>query len=663
MKSIRFKLLIYFGLAIVVVCTALGMLASYTASQALEQKTEEALTQYAKNAADLVGSKIDYHLLAIESVASRDDIRTMNWQEQLEDLKEESDRLGYLTMAVVTPDGVAHYVDGTETYLGDRSYIQKAFAGESNMSDILISRVINAPVIMVAAPIYGEFQEIVGVLIARLAGTSLSHIITDISFGESGYAYMINGEGTMVAHRNEQLVLDQVNYIEEGKSDATLQELSFFMSTMVTEGTVMATYNYEGVVRYASSATVEGTDWYIAVATTQSEVMAAIRDLYRNIFLSSAFVLVIGLALIYGLAQKVIINPLFQLKKELSTLAEKGGDLTQKVETPSNDEIGDLAQAVNSFIEKIHRIVSSVKDSSNLVTASTTEIATAMIHTGQSASQISQSIEEIADGASKQSEEASKIIVMMNQADQGMSLGLHNSKRLVEKATQATSLAEKGEMAINEAISNLNMVEKTVEFATEAIQNLGLRSSEIGEIVTIITNISNQTNLLALNAAIEAARAGEQGKGFAVVSEEVRKLAEESKESAEKISRLIKDIQAETSVTVRSMESNLEVVKKQLHIITQGGDMLKEIVIEVTDTKTDSLRLQDVFSSLNKSFEEVQRAIQEISTLIENTAAASEEVASSAEEQLATVEEVSVHTDEVAKAASKLNEEVGRFKT
>ncbi len=139
---------------------------------------------------------------------------------------------------------------------------------------------------------------------------------------------------------------------------------------------------------------------------------------------------------------------------------------------------------------------------------------------------------------------------------------------------------------------------KRLSYATDSIQKLGKRSEEIGGIITVISDIAEQTNLLALNAAIEAARAGEQGKGFAVVASEVRKLAEQSKQASGQITGLINDIQAETSVTVRTMESNLLAVNEQVMIINKGGEALEEIVDKVIETETGVEHMKNSFSNV-----------------------------------------------------------------
>ncbi len=229
-------------------------------------------------------------------------------------------------------------------------------------------------------------------------------------------------------------------------------------------------------------------------------------------------------------------------------------------------------------------------------------------------------------------------------------------------AIESSKIARKGEEAINEAIKHLSAVTQTVSYATDSIQKLGKRSEEIGGIITVITGIAEQTNLLALNAAIEAARAGDQGKGFAVVASEVRQLAEQSSLASGQITNLINDIQAETSVTVRTMESNLLAVEEQVTIINKGGTALKEIVEKVVETEKGVEQMKSAFSHVNDNSLGVQQAIHDISRIIEDAAAATEEIAATSEEQYATVAEITQNSDELATIADKLQNEVNKFK-
>lgn len=201
-----------------------------------------------------------------------------------------------------------------------------------------------------------------------------------------------------------------------------------------------------------------------------------------------------------------------------------------------------------------------------------------------------------------------------------------------------------------------------VRASADSVKALGRRSEEIGGIITVISEIADQTNLLALNAAIEAARAGEHGKGFAVVADEVRKLAEQSSKSANKIGSLIAGIQSETNDIVIKIEHNVSSVQSQMEVIAQVGASLKEIVSFTQGTEERSNEMKEVLTSVLKNSQQVLASIEEISAIVEQSAASAQEVAAASEEQSATIEEVTASANSLAKMAEDLTEEVSKFK-
>ena len=216
-------------LLLLLICGGMGLLSYRAASHALQNSIELSLPSMAKESAKYVRVRLDNYLLGIEGVANRLVIKSMDWKKQRPALENETKRLGYLGMGIVAPDGLAQYPDGSTAQLGDRQYVKDAFAGKTAISDVVISRITNQPVIMLATPIRSESDKIAAVLIARLDGSLLSEITDQIKYGVRGYSYIINKEGALVAHNNREFVLKARNFLEEGKTNSEFRRLSEMM--------------------------------------------------------------------------------------------------------------------------------------------------------------------------------------------------------------------------------------------------------------------------------------------------------------------------------------------------------------------------------------------------------------------------------------------------
>lgn len=376
-----------------------------------------------------------------------------------------------------------------------------------------------------------------------------------------------------------------------------------------------------------------------------------------GISLVITFLIIVGIS---AFIQRQIISPIGKLSRNANELANL--NLKVKLLNPKGkDEIAELGHSFKKMRDHLMEVTTNVANSAHLIAESSKLLAESGHQTSESSTQIALTMNDVATGATTQFDKAGRILMMMEQTVQEVNNSLKRVEETLINAMDSTQIARKGKDAINEAIKHLDTLTQTVAYATDSIQKLGKRSEEIGGIITVITGISSQTNLLALNAAIEAARAGDHGKGFAVVAEEVRKLAEQSSLSAAQITNLIEDIQAETSVTVRTMESNLVAVKEQATIINKGGIALEEIVKKAEETEDGVQQMKTAFEHVNTNSLHVQHAIQDISRIIEDSASATEEVAAISEEQSATIEEITSSSDELATIADKLRNEVNKF--
>lgn len=379
-----------------------------------------------------------------------------------------------------------------------------------------------------------------------------------------------------------------------------------------------------------------------------------------TILLWATIIITIATIILSFVLARMITKPIMNLLRIAEKVAD--GDLREKIDTKRKDEFGRLIIAFNTMVDKLKALVINIQKGSNHVVEASEYLKISSEETGRASEEIAQSMIQISTG----SEDSMKEIGIVENISGDLSKQGDQLYKNIEKtyniAEESSTSAEQGQQAIEIAIGQLETVTETVTFATNAIEKLQKRSQQIGNMVNMIENISSQTNLLALNAAIEAARAGKHGTGFAVVAEEVRDLAEESAETASKITSLIEDINSETTVTTNSMSVNINEIEKQIDIINKAESALDNIVEKSKQTKTEVADIREFSINLKKKTDMLDSAVHSISAIIEENAASSEEVSAYTEEQSATVEEVAASADELLSMAQSLNDIIAVFK-
>ncbi|MFW5981196.1 MAG: methyl-accepting chemotaxis protein, partial [bacterium] len=541
-NSIKIRQMVLIGLLIFLVCLFLGTIAYINTLNTIHNEIEESLVEKAVDVGMLVRARLNMAVDQLEGIANQEIIKDMNWRDIKPILEKEMERTGYATIALVEPGGSTRYPDGSTLELGDRDYVQEAFRGNSNVSDMLISRAINQPVSMVAVPIRDN-NGIVGLLIARMLGRDVIDIVTDVEFKETGYAYMFNDQGIFVAHHNQEYVMDEFNPLFEAQEDESLSSLASIVQQAVSNESGFGEYSFEDQDFFMGYSNVAGTNWNVAVTATRDEVLADLYRLRDFILMTSIILLIISLILVYLISARLA-KPIEEVAKHAEIIAS--GDLSQEIANSflkRNDEIGILAKSFNNMSRNLKSLITQLSDLASSLSASSEELSASGEEVSASAEQVGISIEHVAAGAEEQSAQIEQTSSVIDDLNNQITRINDISNQMNQTSEDVMDNINTGNTSIKNSIENVKKVKNNSNKVAEKINYLGVSSQQIGEIIDMINGISAQTNLLALNAAIEAARAGESGRGFSVVADEIRSLAEESSSATEEIANLINNIQ------------------------------------------------------------------------------------------------------------------------
>ncbi len=301
---------------------------------------------------------------------------------------------------------------------------------------------------------------------------------------------------------------------------------------------------------------------------------------------------------------------------KVTDLARGEGDLTKQIMVKSNDEFGQLADEINSLVDKIRRIISQIAQTSEQVSSSAIELQSNAIQMAAGAEEVAAQAETVATAGEEMSATSGDIAQNCQMASEG--------------SQQASAAAVSGTTVVNETIAVMNSIAERVMSSAKAVESLGSRSDQIGEIVSTIEDIADQTNLLALNAAIEAARAGEQGRGFAVVADEVRALAERTTRATREIGGMIKTIQQETKGAVVTMEEGVHEVAKGSEKAADSGRALEQILQQINDVNSQIHQVATAAEQQTATTSEISNNMQQITEVVAKTSRGAKDSAAAA---------------------------------
>jgi methyl-accepting chemotaxis protein len=475
----------------------------------------------------------------------------------------------------------------------------------------------------------------------------------NIKVGTSGYIFAMDSKATEVMHPKIEgkNIYDAQGYVGKKIVDMKNGVITY---AWINPGE-SAPRNKITALKY-----YEPWDWVIGVGSYEEEFNGAANTMKIHLLVLILIELIGGFFLAWFLGHRIS-SPILAVNHVIGKMGQ--GELQHRLHfTNRKDEFGRLARYYGRALDELSDLIRNIQDISHHVSSSANQLTASAEQTGQATDHIVRTIQEVAIGSEKQQNSIEESFAAVEQMAQEVQRVATHAKEVTGTVSEAAASTNQGNQAIQLAITQMAAIRANVDQLADVMKTLNERSTEIEQIVEVITGISSQTNLLALNAAIEAARAGEHGRGFAVVADEVRKLAEQSNLSAGRISSLVATIQSETGYANQMMEEGTKEVAAGMETVQGAGAAFSQIQKWMEKVASSIEEVSATTQGISSSSEQVVGSIQAIVEVAEQTASSTQNIMASTEEQLASMDEIATSADTLARMAEELQDQIKKFK-
>jgi methyl-accepting chemotaxis protein len=443
----------------------------------------------------------------------------------------------------------------------------------------------------------------------------IDRVMSSLDVFDTGAAFIVNNDTMIVYHSDiDTLMMRQMADLASDPSN--FRDVDQAITNLMSKESGINRAFFHGKDSYLLHARILCLDWSLVLSVSAAEINGSLRTLAQNsvlIIVITFTLLLVCITFITGSVSK----PIKQIVGMMRDVAEGEGDLTQRLEIDRSDEIGELAGWFNRFVDKLHDLISQMRMNIEEVASASNEIGATSA--------------KMATGAEEQTSQAGDVAAAVQEMTAAIVENSQNATRSAEIAKEASSEATEGSDAMQATLEGMEQIVTSTGKAGEIVESLSSRADQIGDIIQVINDIADQTNLLALNAAIEAARAGEQGRGFAVVADEVRKLAERTTKATGEISETIEAIQSDTREASKSMEEACSVVNHGKEMAIKTEEVLKRIIESVSKAMDMIREIAVASEQMSSGAEEISKNVEAISRVTRESASGSEQMAGTAD--------------------------------
>ncbi len=530
--------------------------------------------------------------------------------------------------------------EGTKIFsLAERQYFIDAKKGNVCLGDPILSKASGLPIFVIAAPVKKNDGTFTGVFVTIITMNELSHTVTKVKIGETGYPFVINGKGMVIAHPKPENIF---------KTDISKSAgMEAVAASMTGQETGVQYYTFKGIDRIAGFAPIKSAGWSVCVTQDEHEFLAAARSIQKVVFIIGAVSLIIIFAGVLFFV-KGIMTQLGGEPEDIAGIANTiaSGDLTTQFKGDTGKLTGVYA-AMKKMSENLTHMLREVTGGVQTLTTSSTELSAISEQMASNSEDTSAKANSVAAAAEEMSANMNSVAAATEQTSANIHMIIAAAEEMSSTISEIASNTAKGSQTTIDAV-------KKAEEVSGKVNELGAAASQISKVTETIADISEQTNLLALNATIEAARAGEAGKGFAVVAAEIKALAHQTAQATDEIGTRIGEVQKSTNESVTAINEIVDVINEVNTIVTSVAAAIEEQTATTQEISHNVSQAGTGVQDVNENVNQASVVSGEVSQDIHQVSRAADEMKNGSLQ-------VNESAGELSRLAENLNQLISQF--